>query len=98
MRRSLEGIVPLETLKARYGIASTWGYYQQEEELFQTELRRRKVFSGFYHWIWYYGDVMKENRRKLDMQNGEYHCFDPIYNLDGRRIILFGSGKWRIII
>lgn len=89
----LEGIVPLETLKARYGIASTWGYYQQEEELFQTELRRRKVFSGFYHWIWYYGDVMKENRRKLDMQNGEYHCFDPIYNLDGRRIILFGSGK-----
>lgn len=89
----LEEIVPLETLMDRYGLTSTWEYYEQEEELFQTELRRRNVYSGFYHWIWFYGNVMKENRRKLDMQNGEYNCFDPLYNLDGRRVILFGSGK-----
>lgn len=89
----LEEIVPLETLKDRYGLTSTWEYYEQEEELFQTELRRRNVYSGFYHWIWFYGDVMRENRRKLDMQNEEDNCFNPLDNLDGRRIILFGSGK-----
>lgn len=89
----IEESVPLETLKSRYGLASTWKFYEQEEEMFQTELRRRNIYSGFYHWIRHYGNVMKENRRKIDMQNQEYHCFDPLYNLDGRRIVLFGSGK-----
>ena len=87
--------MPLKNLKERYGFSSAWEYYEREEEQFQKELRRRNIFSGFYQWVRYYGNVMKENRRNLDRRKGgmEGGYFDPFYNLDGRRVVLFGSGR-----
>ena len=40
--------IPIENLKERYGLNTTWEYYAQEEERFQTELRRRNIYSGFF--------------------------------------------------
>lgn len=85
--------IPIENLKERYGLNTTWEYYAQEEERFQTELRRRNIYSGFFHWLRYLVDVVEKNRLKLNSGEGERDYFNPFSDLDSRRIILFGAGR-----
>ena len=86
-------MLPLDAMKERYGLTATWEYFAQEEERFQTELRRRNVYSGFFHWLRYLFDVVAKNRRMLEKGEGEREYFNPFSELDSRRIILFGAGK-----
>lgn len=86
--------IPLEFMKKRYGLVSTWELYAREEEKFQTELRQRTIYSGFFYWVKHLFDTVQENRRQLFIkEETEPDYFNVISNLDGRRIILFGSGK-----
>ena len=86
-------MLPLDAMKERYGLTATWEYFAQEEERFQTELRRRNVYSGFFHWLRYLFDVVAKNRRMLEKGEGEREYFNLFSELDSRRIILFGAGK-----
>ncbi len=86
--------VSLEVMKERYGLASTWDLYAQEEERFQRELRQRNIYSGFFYWVKHLFDTVRENRRRIGMEEeNEPDYFNIISNWDERRIILFGSGK-----
>lgn len=90
----IEKYIPLEFMKERYGLVPVWDFYAEEEEKFQTELRRRNIYSGFFCWIKHLFDTAQENRRYLLMpERKEPDYFNVISNLDGRRIVLFGSGK-----
>lgn len=90
----IDKCVSLEYMKERYGLNSTWDLYAKEEERFQTELRQRNVYSGFFYWVKHLFDTVQENRRQLQMKGKrEPDYFNAISNLDGRRLILFGSGK-----
>ena len=86
-------MLPLDAMKERYGLTATWEYFAQEEERFQTELRRRNVYSGFFQWLRYLFDVVAKNRRMLEKGEGEREYFNLFSELDSRRIILFGAGK-----
>lgn len=86
-------IVPLGALMERYGLTATWELYAQEEERFQTELRRRNVYSGFFYWIWHLSGAAAKNRLSLDHKKDKCDYFDPFSGLDGRRLILFGAGR-----
>ncbi len=91
-----EQFIPLHEMKARYGLADLWDYFAQEEEAFQTRLRRRNLFNGFYPWVKHLPDTVQENRRRLDSSGDikeEYDYFNAVSNLDGRRIVLFGAGR-----
>lgn len=86
--------VSLEYMKERYGLVSTWDLYAEEEEKFQTELRQRNIYSGFFYWVKHLFDTVQENRRQLQRkEKREPDYFNVISNLDGRRIVLFGSGN-----
>lgn len=91
----IEKMIPLAVMKRRYGLISIWKYYEQEEEHFQKELRKRDVYRGFFPWVKNLDKGMQENRRELDMQDEKKKddFFNAVSNLDGRRIILFGSGR-----
>lgn len=91
----LEGIIPSAVMKKRYGLVSTWKYYELEEERFQKELRKRDVYRGFFPWVKNLDKEMQKNRRKLDMpdEKKKDDFYNAVSDLDGRRIILFGSGK-----
>lgn len=88
----IEKFCPLDVLKERYGLTATWKYYEEEEERFQTELRRRNIYSGFFHWLRYLFDIVDQNRRQME-EDEEREYFHPFSNLDCRRIILFGAGR-----
>lgn len=90
-----EKAVPLNFMKERYGLVSTWELYIREEERFQTELRRRTVYSGFFYWVKHLFGTVQKNRHYLQTADKEKQTdyFNLFSNLDGRRIILFGSGK-----
>lgn len=87
--------VPLDFMKERYGLVSTWKLYAEEEERFQTELRQRNIYTGFFYWIKHLHGTVRENRRGLLVKEEEKKTdyFNVTANLDGRRIILFGSGR-----
>ncbi len=90
----IDNYVSLEYMKERYGLVSTWDLYAEEEERFQTELRQRNIYSGFYYWVKHLFATVKENRHSVLMrEQSEPDYFNVISNLDGRRTILFGSGK-----
>lgn len=82
-------------MKERYGLAKTWDFYEQEEADFQAKLRRRDLFVGFLPWIQHLFGVVEENRRQLNAGKGQVQLdtFNVLSNLDGRRIVLFGSGR-----
>lgn len=87
--------IPLDFMKERYGLTSTWELYAEEEERFQTELRQRNIYHGFFNWIKYLHGTVRENRNSLlvDEKEKKTDYFNVTSNLDGRRIILFGSGR-----
>ncbi len=91
----IEHIVSLDSMKERYGLAKTWNFYEQEEDDFQAKLRRRDIYIGFFPWIQHLFGVAEENRKRLDAREkqGKLDAFNVISNLDGRRIVLFGSGR-----
>lgn len=89
----INAMIPLDALKERYGLTATWNFFALEEERFQTELRRRNVYSGFFHWLRYLFDVVAKNRRMLEGTGEEREYFNPFSQLDSRRIILFGAGR-----
>ncbi len=91
----IESIVSLNSMKERYGLAKTWDFYEQEEADFQAKLRRRDLFVGFLPWIQHLFGVVEENRRQLNAGKGQVQLdtFNVLSNLDGRRIVLFGSGR-----
>lgn len=91
----IEEYISLEEMKVRYGLSATWDIYAQEEERFQTELRRRNLYTGFYPWVKHLFGTVQENRRQLDMleDQKERDYFNAVSNLDDRRIILFGAGR-----
>ncbi len=86
-------IVSLGELMERYGLTATWDFYAQEEERFQTELRRRNVYSGFFYWIRHLYEASVKNRLSLENEKEKCEYFHPFSDLDGRRIILFGAGR-----
>ena len=91
----IEHIVSLNSMKERYGLTKTWNFYKQEEDDFQAKLRRRELYVGFFPWIHHLFGVAEENRKRLDARKrqGKLDAFNVISNLDGRRIVLFGSGR-----
>lgn len=91
----IEERISLEEMKDRYGLSAVWDLYAQEEERFQTELRRRNLYTGFYPWVKHLFGTVQENRRRLDLPDTreERDYFNALSNLDDRRIILFGAGR-----
>lgn len=91
----IEEKISLKEIKDKYGLSETWDFYAQEEERFQTELRRRNLYSGFYPWVKHLPATVQENRRQLDVSEDKkkYDYFNPFSNLDDRRIVLFGAGR-----
>lgn len=91
----IEERISLEEMKDRYGLSAVWDLYAQEEERFQTELRRRNLYMGFYPWVKHLFGTVQENRRRLDLPDTreERDYFNALSNLDDRRIILFGAGR-----
>lgn len=91
-----EQFIPQNEMKARYGLKELWDYFAQEEEAFQTRLRRRNLFSGFYPWVKHLTATVQENRRRLDLPGDiqeERDYFNAVSDLDDRRIVLFGAGR-----
>ncbi len=88
-------IISLDEMKKKYRLTDTWEFYEEEEERFQTVLRRRNLFTGFYPWIQHLHETVQENRRQFDVLETEkdYDYFNAISHLDGRRIVLFGAGR-----
>lgn len=91
----IEEYISLEEMKVRYGLSATWDIYAQEEERFQTELRRRNLYTGFYPWVKHLFGTVQENRRQFDLAEDqkERDYFNAVSNLDDRRIVLFGAGR-----
>lgn len=91
----IEEKISLEKIKDKYGLSETWDFYAREEERFQTELRRRNLYCGFYPWVKHLFQTVQENRRQLDVSEDKkkYDYFNPFSNLDDRRIVLFGAGR-----
>lgn len=91
----IEEKISLEKIKDKYGLSETWDFYAREEERFQTELRRRNLYCGFYPWVKHLFATVQENRHQLDVSEDKkkYDYFNPFSNLDDRRIVLFGAGR-----
>lgn len=94
-----EAVVPLESIKARYGLARLWDAFQREEWRFQRELRQEEVYTRFFAWIANDDAAMLKNRRALQMGNYREAApktsalFHAVAELGQRRIVLFGAGK-----
>lgn len=88
-------IISLDFMKERYGLVSTWELYAEEEERFQSELRRRNLYTGFFQWLRYLFGTVQVNREQVSVPEifRKSDCFNAVSTLDARRIILFGSGK-----
>ncbi len=92
----LDGIIPRGELFARYGIGEYMGLYQRFVSLFLARLRADDGLSDYYKEGRRAYETVMENRRRLNYQAGSYEKIfrDIFHHTKGRRLYLFGAGKY----
>ena len=92
----LDTIIPRSDLLDRYGIGEHMRLYQRFVGLFLARLRADDGLSNYYKEGRREYETVMENRRRLNYQAGNYEKIfcDIFHHTKGRRLYLFGSGKY----
>jgi cytidyltransferase-like protein len=92
----LDTVIPRWDLFERYGIGEHMGLYQRFVSLFLARLRADDGLSDYYKEGRREYETVTENRRRLNYQAGSYEKIfrDIFHHTKGRRLYLFGSGKY----
>ena len=61
----LEGRLPQEELRQRYGLEELWSWFFKEEMLFLKEVRKQDTYRTFYRWVSADGKLIRKNIDKL---------------------------------
>jgi len=88
-------LIPLEEMQERYHLKGLWDYYVKAEKTFCIKLINEDVYLGRPIWMDDSNYILRNNRRIIKMGNtGLIRLFDPVWGLDGKKLILFGAGKY----
>lgn len=90
-----EKLIPLCEMQNRYGIGALWDKYMLIESEFCRSLGNTDIYTGKSNWLAENDDILRRNRKVVKMNNKKtIRLFDPIFDITGKKIILFGSGKY----
>lgn len=92
----LDNIIPRKELLERYGLSEHMGLYQKFIKLFLNTLREDDGLSDYFKEGRREGKKVVENRKRMNYSEEEYRTiFEDIFSqIKGRRLYLFGSGRW----
>lgn len=92
----LDNIIPRKELLERYGLSEHMGLYQKFIKLFLNTLREDDGLSDYFKEGRREGKKVLENRKRMNYSEEEYRTiFEDIFSqIKGRRLYLFGSGRW----
>ena len=92
----LENVLPRDNLYARYGLLETKRTWLEMEWSFLRTLRKENPLSEYHKKIRRNDALVVANRKRLNYPARDYRrLFLDIFNgLDGKKLILFGSGKY----
>lgn len=92
----LDNIIPRKELLERYGLLEYMGLYQKFIKHFLNILRGDDGLSDYFKEGRREGKIVLENRKRMNYSEEEYHTiFEDIFSqIKGRRLYLFGSGRW----
>lgn len=88
-------VISIDDIKLRYSLTFHWNDYIKMEEAFCRKLVNADIYTGRASWMSESEDLFKRNRKALKMEsNAMIKLFDPTHNVEGKKIILFGSGRY----
>ncbi|MCH5281302.1 MAG: adenylyltransferase/cytidyltransferase family protein [Lachnospiraceae bacterium] len=92
----LQKFISREELFERYGLTPNLKQWQKNEYDFLADLRKEKELSIYHEQCRRDDYVLYENRQRLNYTQTDYNRLfvDIFQNVEGRRLILFGSGKF----
>lgn len=92
----LDSILPRRELFERYGLMKHMDLYQKFINCFLNILRDDDGLSDYYKEGRREMGAIRENRKRMDYSEEEYHMIfrDIFHHTRGRRLYLFGSGKY----
>ncbi|WP_243122244.1 adenylyltransferase/cytidyltransferase family protein [Clostridium thermarum] len=91
----VEKLISLDEMKERYSLKSLWNYYMRVEDEFCKGLINRDIYLGRSIWRNDSEHILINNRRAMKMScDSSIKLFNPVSELNDRKLILFGSGKY----
>lgn len=91
----VERIVTIVEMKQRYDLDVKWNDFLKMESDFCQKLVNADTYTYRNEWLSENDDILQRNRKALKMAtNKSIRIFDPLYELNEKKIILFGSGKY----
>jgi cytidyltransferase-like protein len=91
-----DGIYPRERLLERYDLKRNQEKWQNTEWDFLKSLRNERILDDYHKGVWLDKACMLKNRERMGMSATEYEgkFFDIFSNISGRKLVLFGTGKY----
>ena len=93
---SLNKIIPMNEMFARYHLLDKAGHWQEMEYAFLSKLLNEKSLLGYYSRHRVNDDIVNSNRQRINCSDSEYReiFIDIFKDADTRKLILFGSGNF----
>lgn len=93
---SLNRIIPMNEMFARYHLLSKIEHWKEMEYIFLSKLLNEKSLLGYYSKHRVNDDVVNSNRQRINCSDSEYReiFIDIFKDADTRKLILFGSGNF----
>ncbi len=92
----LQSIMTRDELYGRYHLLERIGDWRRMEGRFLSELRNDGALRGYYNRVRRNGAIVNSNRQRMNYSADDYYRLfvDVFKNVDTRKLILFGSGKF----
>lgn len=93
---SLNRIIPMNEMFARYHLLDKIEHWKEMEYLFLSRLLNERSLLGYYSKHRINEDTVNSNRQRINCSDSEYReiFIDIFKDADTRKLILFGSGKF----
>ena len=95
-RQKLEKALPSSVLYARYGLLDTHMTWLEMEWAFLDKLKQKVLLTEYNKKVRRDNVLAEANRRRMNYPKRDYRrlFFDIFYDIEGKKLILFGSGKY----
>lgn len=93
---SLNRIIPMNEMFARYHLLDRAEHWQEMEYVFLSKLLNEESLLGYYNKHRVNDDIVNSNRQRINCSDSEYReiFIDIFKDADTRKLILFGSGNF----